>query len=271
MSETQSSIQFLPGRGVDGLTPFDVAILTVQRSPDYCTQTVASLFASGREVWNVVPVHLVVGSPDDEYLSNLSRYTSLRIHRLSDESWNEISDWSVHRRLSHNLWRALELPCHAQLGRCVCEDDVLFQQGFVSKLLDAIDELRSSAIDKFILTAYSHYDFAAEPERYRGRFHCSYNAAVHYGNCCFFVSKALLDELAQAIRQRAVDELEAPADIVLGRFGEELWQRKEGGMYQTISSIVQHMGVVSGGTSGQYSCSPTFDRPWPVECGARQP
>lgn len=242
---------------------YDVAILTVRRPRNYLPQTLASLFASGPEVWRLAPIHLLVGDNDPGHVENFVHHRSVKVHPLAADEWQRIAPWSVHRRLIYNFWRALALPCPAALGRCVCEDDIVVRDGFFSKLRQAVEEAREREGPRFVLTAYSHYDFAAEPGRRRGRYYCSYNAAVHYGNCCLFISAALLQDLAADFYVRGVEQNEAPADLLLGQLCEERWSRGEGGMFQTVASIAQHKGVVSNGTSGAYSHSPTFDRPWP--------
>lgn len=243
--------------------PFDVAILTVPRATDYLAQTLASLFASGRDVWTITPIHLVAGSTTCPHLEGMAHHRALRVHAMDEPQWQLIRDWHVHRRLAYNLWRAASLPCETLYGRCICEDDIVFADGFIEKLVNTIREIRAAENDKFVLAAYSPYDFANEAERRRGRWYCSYNASAHYGNCCLFVSKPLLSDLAQTLWLRTVEHTQAPADIAIGEFMEELWKRREGGMYQTVSSLAQHMGFVSGGTSERYFSSPTFGQAWP--------
>lgn len=242
----------------------DIAIMTINRPRNYLTQTLASLFASGPDIWQATPIHLFVGNEDESYLSPLAQLASLSIHSLPRQDWERISAWHVHRRLTFNLWRALAFPSDAELGRCICEDDIVVRGGFCTKMLQAVEETLQREGPRFVLALYSHYDFAADPQRRRGIWYCSYNALQHYGNCCFFVSAALLADLAEQMHLLGVERDQAPADILLGRICEDLWQQGRGGMYQTIVSLAQHRGFVSNGTSGHYSSSPTFERPWPV-------
>ncbi len=245
-------------------TPIDIAVMTVNRPQNYLDQTLASLFASGPEIWQATPIHLFLGSDDDSYLSSWKKVSSLRIHALPPQDWERITSWHVHRRLSFNLWRTLAFPSAAELGRCICEDDIVVRDGFYTKMLQAVEETLQREGPRFVLTLYSHYDYAADPQRRRGTWYCSYNALTHYGNCCFFVSAALLADLAEQMHLLGVEQDQAPADILLGRICEDLWQQGGGGMYQTVASLAQHRGFVSNGTSDHYSSSPTFARPWPV-------
>src|SRR5262249_19022304 len=96
------------------------------------------------------------------------------------------------------------------------------------------------------------------------RFYSSVNACEHYGNCCLYFSRLAVADAADYILQQAVETPTGPADLVLGRYGESIWQNGTGGMYQTISSLAQHVGRNSGGTSAHYCFSPTYEREWPI-------
>lgn len=241
----------------------ELVVMTVARQPSYLPQTLASLFLSDPLVRELPRIHLVVGSPDAGYLDDLAHHERLTVHRMGEEEWERIRGWGIHRRLAYNYWRCLSLPCAHLAGTCVCEDDVVFRDGFVVKLLQAVAEMRRDGLTKYVLAAYSYYDYAADPSRRRGTYYCSYNAWHHFGNCCLFFSSAAQREAADEVLRRSVESPELPADLAIGRWGEELWRRGAGGMYQTVCSLAQHVGRTSGGTSGRYYRSPTFETPWP--------
>ena len=249
--------------GAPGPRDVELAIMTVARQANYLPQTLASLFLSDPLVWELARIHLVVGSPDVQYLEDLAHHERLTVHRMRAADWEGIRKWGVHRRLSYNYWRCLSLPSGHLAGMCICEDDVVFREGFVAKLLQAVGEMRRHGLTKYVLAAYSYFDYAAEPGRRRGVFYTSCDALRHFGNCCLFYSPPAQAEAADEVLRRAVERNELPADLVIGEYGEELWRRGEGGMYQTVSSLAQHVGRTSTGTSGHYYRSPTFDRPWP--------
>lgn len=243
----------------------DLVIMTVARDVNYLPQTLASLYLADPLVRDLRKVHLVLGSPDTRHVDELTHHGQLAVHRMSGQDWQKIKDWRVHQRLAFNYWRCLTLPDPGPAGVCICEDDIIFRDGFVTKLLQTINEMRADGLHRYLLAAYSHYDYAADSSRRRGRYYCSYNASTHYGNCCIFFSPATRTGAAEAIYRRSVDPYESPADLVLGDYGESIWQQGTGGMYQTVCSLAQHIGRVSGGTSAKYFCSPTFDLPWPPQ------
>lgn len=241
----------------------ELVLMTVARPVSYLPQTLASLFLSDPLVQELPKVHLVVGSPDAGYLEDLAHHERLTVHRMRAAEWERIRKWGVHRRLAYNYWRCLSLPSEHLAGMCICEDDVVFREGFVAKLLQAVGEMRRAGLEKYVLAAYSYFDYAAEPSRRRGVYYCSCDASRHFGNCCLFFSPPAQAEAADEVLRRGVERAELPADLVIGRYGDELWRRGEGGMYQTVCSLAQHVGRTSTGTSGHYYRSPTFDRPWP--------
>jgi len=241
----------------------EIAIITVSREVNYLHQTLASLFMAEPHMHDLPPVRLLVGSPDCSYLSDLVHHRRLSVDVVPEREWSTIRDWPVQRRLGYNYWRALSTRMDAVEDLCICEDDVVFRDGFMVRLRAALDEIRSREAAKYVLAAYSPYDLGDDPRWRRGRYYCALDPTTYFGNCCTVISRALLPDAAAFIRRHTVDRLDWPVDLALGQFAARLGQSGEGGLFQTVSSLVQHVGYVSGGTSGDYTYSPTFERAWP--------
>lgn len=246
-----------------GAAGIEVAMITVHREPNYLHDSIASYFDSDPLVTGLKPIELYIGSPETAYLGNLMGHDHVDVKEIMADDWSRIKDWHVHARLAYNYHRALSSYDPDAMGRLVCEDDIIFADGFVSHLMQAINEVHDQQGSRFILAIYSHYDFDAEPARKRGKYYCSYCAPQHYGNCCLYFSTDILADLCSFMRNNTVENHHMPTDIAVGAFAEQMWQQGKGGMYQTVVSLAQHVGVVSGGTSGRYSFSPTFGRSWP--------
>ena len=64
-----------------------LAIMTVNRDPQYVFQTIASLFASDPLVHQLGKLYLVVGSNNATYLDGLTHHKALNIVPMNDEEW----------------------------------------------------------------------------------------------------------------------------------------------------------------------------------------
>jgi hypothetical protein len=235
-----------------------LAVMTVDRDPPYVHQTLASLFACDPMVHDVSPVHVVVGTSNTKYVQNYQHHRAISLHPLDQAEQDRIAGWSPHRRFCHNYVRCLSLPIPEAGGICVCEDDVIFRDLFVQRLLKAIRELEENVKERdYCLALFTDCDLEQNTSFYRGRFYCSYGWPFH-GTQCMYYPAAVAATLRDYIQQRGVDRQEDCGDLLVGRlYGDR--------MYASPRSLVDHVGEVSTGLGGAPR-SPTFRRPYrPIE------
>jgi hypothetical protein len=125
------------------ITPNDLrlVVMTVRRSPEYIHTTLASLLLSDALVHRLRGVHLVVGGAEVEYLSQYRHHHRIEIHQMGQEDAQWTRHWTLQHRSCFNYYRCLTVPPADCPGMCTCEDDVTFQDGFIEKLLAAVNEL----------------------------------------------------------------------------------------------------------------------------------
>jgi len=236
---------------LDGLV---VAVMTVDRTPAYVHQTIASLFAADRRVHELPCVHLVIGTSAAAYLDHLRQHEALRFHPLSAEEHERTREWTVHRRFCHNYVRCLSLPIPEGGGICVCEDDVVFRDGFVGHLLDTIGEMEGEGrLRDYCLALFSECDFEAEPSFYRGLRYCSYGCSYH-GTQCMYYPRHVALELRDRLQRLGVDKATKPGDLLIADlYGDRL--------YASPRALANHIGKVSTGLGGS-GASPSFRRPY---------
>ena len=75
-----------------------LAIMTVDREPQYVHRTLASLFTADPLVHDVSSIHLVIDTDDADYLQDYRHHEKLSFHPLRKAEHNRIGDWSRHRR-----------------------------------------------------------------------------------------------------------------------------------------------------------------------------
>jgi len=233
--------------------PFEIVISTTHRSPSFLAQTLASLFMAGSASTRVESVHLMVGSLEERYLDTYAHHGALRAHLMGKAEWSRIKGHTVHRRASYNYARCLALPVGASRGLLVCEDDIVFQDGFFDAALATIEELEEQrGPAPFILALYACYDLRNQPSPPGGERYARYEAHAFYGTQCVYFAAPLLPELADLVMREGFEMGTEPYDMVLKRYclGNDL-------LFASRSSLVQHIGNTSTGL-GNFHATPTF-------------
>lgn len=235
------------------LDQLSIAVMTVDRQPPYVHNTLASLFLSGASVREVAAVYLVAGTNKIDYLSTYKHHRCVTIHELSASEHATIAEWEICRRFCHNYHRCLSLPIIEGGGLCVCEDDVIFRDGFVDLLLATINEMEEAGLTDYGLSLAAWYDFEADPSFYRGERYCSYGYAFA-GTQCMYYPRHVAHALRDYIFEYGVATFTKPGDLLIG----DLYGHR---MYASCRSLATHIGVVSTGLGGG-GASPSFSRPY---------
>ena len=209
----------------------------VAHGKNYIYDAIDSLHGSGLQPG---AISIVPGMPSGDYLD---RYhgTDVHIYNLPDNR----KVIPPGKGLKCNYMRTLRLAYESELpGVIICEDDILFCGNFLDYALDAINEMRCHQLPKAnnILSFYSTLNPLSSPECYRGEYFCSYVGWQFAGLCAWYHDRATLNPIAHYISEHFN---EAPADLLVGD-----WSRINYTRYRTPTSLVQHVGGVSSGTSG---------------------
>jgi hypothetical protein len=235
-----------------------LVVMTVDRSPQYVHHTLASLFASDRLVHEVAGVSLLVGSSDARYLDGYRHHRRLSIHPVDERESSRIQNWTTGRKFCHNYHRCLSVPLEGARGLCVCEDDVVFRDGFITKLLAAVQEMETEhELSRYLLACYVPYRLADDPALRRGRLFASYHAPTFFGTQCMYYPSTVLGDLAERMLHDGVQRHLQPGDWIVRDFGAEI-----NGIYGTVRSLAQHVGRSTTGL-GKFHSAPTFDEPFP--------
>jgi|GEM_PF-3463267 len=239
--------------------PEDLALvfLTCPREPAYFPATLASALL-GDPLTNRFPeIVVAVDAPDLACVSPLEKNRRIRWVPRTDEENQRVARFHVHRRACHNYWRALTLATPNVKGVMVCEDDVVFRDGWMEMLLDCLNEMRQNKMEAFLLAAYSAFDHEDRWLR-RKRCYSSYVAHGFFGTQAMFYPVAELPALTQLLWEHGVAVSGAPYDLLIQRYAIARQH-----LYTTRHSLVQHVGARSTGLGDGKHRSPSFGRPWP--------
>lgn len=226
----------------------NAAVITVRREPEYIFRSLLSLATSGGFSG---PVHLFVGSDDDTYLAALAQNPRYVVHTMTPDEYAKIADTPVHQKFNYNYWRALDYFASRGQGVCICEDDVLYAEGFWRRLEAAVDEVGRD-LTEYVLALYATDDFAADASYRRGEHYASYPAHTFFGTQAMYYPPATVREQADNLRRRGVDRFEIPGDLLI----RDLCTERQY-LFVASASLVQHIGRVSTGL-GNFHSSPTF-------------
>jgi len=231
-----------------------LAIMTMDRQPQYVHRTLASLFAADPLVHDVSSIHLVIDTSDAGYLQDYRHHSKLSFHPLRKAEHDRIGDWSRHRRFCNNYVRCLSLPIPDGGGICVCEDDIVFRDLFVQRLLATVDELEAHTGESdYCLALFTDCDLEQDPSFYRGRYFCSHGWLFH-GTQSMYYPRGVAEDLRTHIKEHGVDSTDDCGDLLIGK-------RYRDRMYASPRSLADHTGAASTGLGGSVP-SPTFHRPY---------
>ena len=233
------------------IRPKDVrlVIMTVARPRQYIHSTLASLLLSDPKAREFKGLHLVVGGGRLDYLKAYAHHQCLQIHPASLMDIQRGSAWTVHRRACLNYHRCLtEVPADCS-GVCVCEDDVIFCDGFVDRLLAIVNELQERNA-RYILSAYLPGNLGIDARSEQS--HGPYPPPLFFGTRCMYYPRLVVSELAPVIYSKGVVQFHKPYDMLIKQYASEIRA-----LYGSAESLVQHMGRRSTGL-GEFHASETF-------------
>lgn len=233
-----------------------LVIMTVKRPNNYLSKTLESLTLADSK-WRLFrEVGLAVDSPDASWIPVFLPARKLTIAPLNIEETIRVETYKLHRRACHNYYRALQLATSCR-GLIVCEDDIVFREGWIEKLCQSLDEMQENGVSNFVLSLYSANNHDNRSFR-RGTFYSSYLASSFYGTQCVFYTASEIPEVSSLIWKNGVQDYLDPYDLILKQYCE----RKQN-LYVTRYSLVQHIGLKSTGLGGNHHRSPTFHLSWP--------
>jgi hypothetical protein len=202
-------------------------------------------------------INIVSDSTSQTYLKSIGKDGRFTIVPLPESESIHMETLGLHRRASNNFVRALRAAPSSARGVIICEDDIVFRNGFLGHLIESLNELQENGWTNFILSAYSPHNHDKDAMPFPARFVRCYDPDRFYGTQCVFLPVPIARALADYIYARGVEAKDAPYDLLLGNYA-----KAAANLFATRCSLVQHVGTTSTGL-GIWHTSPTFDHPWP--------
>ena len=137
---------------------------------------------------------------------------------------------------------------------CICEDDVIFQDGFIEKMLAAVNEMEQThKLSKYLLDLYLPYGLLPEPSFRSGQYCAKYHAQSFYGTQCMYYPRPVAAELARFVHEQGVSHYRVQSDMLVREYANA-----RSALYGTVRSLVQHIGFTTTGLAAFFHRAPTF-------------
>jgi hypothetical protein len=214
----------------------DVAVTTVARQADYIHQLISNLRTD-------LPLRLIVGSPDRDYLSSYAVNPHIDVIEAPLEEWERFKDCSLHQRAAWNYWRALTLGAHSpnRKGLVIFEDDVVVAIDWERRVHSLIDQIEARQSGPYILALYAAAESGLKPAGERQ--YVSYPPQAFFGNQAIYYPEHVRQGYAAYLKEHGVDAFSAPYDFLLSDYS----QSEQIPIFAAIPCLVEHIGEISTG------------------------
>lgn len=238
-----------------------VALCTIKRDPEYIHEMMSSLLSCDphmvrqlRKIW------VMVGSPEVNYLSHYKNDSRFRIEPMGEKEWETTKDKEIPHRMLVNYARCLSIPRCGHTGLLIVEDDIIFRDGFFTKLDEVLQEVEEEegTDGQFVLSCYSGYDFR-HAQDHPGKLYCQHPYHNFYGTQAHYFPRHSWSRIGFEMMVKAGLCYKWPTDILLGKICNEFDIK----IISPRLSLVQHIGVISTGCNmGKFHENDTFAMPW---------
>jgi hypothetical protein len=204
-----------------------ISFIVAPREPAYIHQTIASMYLSDPSA-SRAQIRLYLDADNDSFLKAYEHNQNPKVLIAPKEQ----------RGIEHHLLR-LTLAQSRALSEAgneehfvVAEDDLLFLDGWTSRLQAAVAAARRTSGEAFILSGYSPMMMVGDTIAKWS------DSRRFYGNQFLYVPKSVRERLSRCLKDRLG---ELPSDLLIGRWAAET----NVPIFATIPSIVQHVGKKS--------------------------
>ncbi len=226
----------------------DFAIMTVARPNNYIQDLIAALRQD-------LPLRLVVGSPDYEYLERYRNDPFKEIIEVPDKGWKHFHNRRLQHRACWNYWRCLWLgPKTPDAdGLVIFEDDVMPAIGWEERFYETIDQIEAVCEGRYVLALYSPRRLSRTPNS--RTYFVRYPTQRFYGTQAIYFPEAVREEFMRFMRVFGVNTMKHPYDILLR------WYLVNGyiPLFAAKPCLFQHVGEISTGL-GKFHKTRQFQR-----------
>jgi hypothetical protein len=187
-----------------------------------------SLFSSDWKETNA-PVHLIMGSEDEQHVQEYAAHPSVRI-----VPWDMETNSNLRWNCTLNKIRALR--CGDDDATLICEDDILFPPDWFSALQRATAEIEDEEYVLSLFAATPHLE-KAQPVAGKHWVKEYPTPALQGAQALFYPTKAIRHKVADYLQENLT---RACGDELIGRYARAYAQ-----LYATKDAVVRNIGGIS--------------------------
>ncbi len=192
-----------------------LTISTIRRPENYLSGTLESLFSADLQ-WNFLKqIAIAVDDMDASWMSDLRLPEAIVVKPMTEMEFEKAKSYILCRKACNNYHRALGLADNYR-GLIVCEDDIVYRQGWIEKLCQTLNEMQVDGLTEFVLSLYS-FQTHESPELRRGDYYSSYTASTFIGTQCMFYTTKELAQISRLLWESGVANYEEPYDNLVRR------------------------------------------------------
>lgn len=225
----------------------DFAIMTVARPQAYIHDFIGQLRAD-------LPIRLVVGSPDSNYLKRYRENPFVEILEPPVSEWEYFRNFKVHHRAAWNYWRSLSLGIRSpnRHGLVVFEDDLVPAHCWEEQFYKIIDQIEMRHSTLYLLALYAPYDNLPEPIPETN--FVLYPTDWFYGTQAIYYPEIVRLEFIKYLKSNGVDTHHHPYDRVLRDYLLEM----KIPIFAAMPCLFQHVGEITTGLGGRFHSTSRF-------------
>jgi len=231
-------------------------VSTCERSPEYIHKMMATMYMGGFPADH--NISLVVSGTKTDYLDCYKHLPNIRIYKYNDDEWEKIKILPMKFRASYNYIQCLSISENE--NSLIFEDDIIFQNNWLSKMYKCISSIESEGNEKYILSLFcpnkhqTTKSFAKMP-----RVTWAGTQAVFYPKLALDVIRPFVKSITDSV-SRIQSEPSNPLYLnAYDMLVKECCILEEIDIMTPCESLVQHIGNQTvGGTGQNIMISPIF-------------
>lgn len=232
------------------------AISTVNRNVPYIHQMLASMYLGGFP--QHFKIHLFVSGPDVSYLNNYKQHENIIIHATPDQEWQKIKHLPNKFKASFNYLRCLSLTEHE--NTLAFEDDVIFQHNWYEKMMTCLSHIEEDGYKDFIFTLFSVNKGNSTKTYYANpKMGWACSQGIYYPKTVLSDIREYLQNVTEEVAETQIEPSNPPFlnayDMIIK---EWLLTHVNSHIFCPVESLLQHVGVVTAGGTGETIVSSVF-------------
>ena len=225
----------------------NVVISTCKRENSYIHQLLSTMMLGSS---STLKINLVVSGQDSSYLDCYKHLPNIKIHTCSDSEWDVIKHLPSKFKASYNYIKCLMINDHE--NSLVFEDDVIFQYDWIRKFYTCLTDIENDGNSKYILSLFSFNKCNSQKNYFLvPKLSWAGTQAIYYPKSVLKdIEKYLLD-VTNSVSRTQIEPSNPSFLHAYDMIIKEYCMLEDIKIYMPVESLIQHIGKVTAGGTGE--------------------